>query len=152
MVRHIAETNINSWRHRTNPCTPGGCQQRRRELKATPKEALRAHELFSAVPPWETVKAPLAFLVKDGVSDAEEQLYIGMFDISRAHFMPKDRELYLELPDEAKAPGDGDVVGRMNRSMYGFRDAGNNWMRDWQSLHQSTGYACTLFFNTQRNS
>ena len=55
----------------------------------------------------------------------------------------KTEELYLELPDEAKAPRDGDVVGRMNRSMYGFRDAGNNWMRDWRSLHQSTGYART---------
>ena len=40
---------------------------------------------------------------------------IGIFDTSRAHFIP-DRDLYIELPDEAKAPGDGDVVvGRLNR-------------------------------------
>ena len=29
------------------------------------------------------------FLVTDGVSEADERLEIGMFDISRAHFMPK---------------------------------------------------------------
>ena len=56
--------------------------------------------------------------------------------------MPKaDRELYIELPDEAKEPSDGDVLGRLNRSMYGFRDASNKWMRDWQNLLVSEGYA-----------
>ena len=51
---------------------------------------------------------------------------IGLFDISRAHFMPKARrELYIEIPDEDKNPEDGDVVGRLNRNMCGFRGAIN---------------------------
>ena len=41
--------------------------------------------------------------------------------------MPKaDRELYIELIellDEAKAPGEGDLVGRLNPGLYGFREA-----------------------------
>ena len=54
---------------------------------------------------------------------------IGIFDIARAHFVPKaDRKFHIERPDEAKVPGDGDVVGRLNRSMYGFGNAGNNWI------------------------
>ena len=110
------------------------------------------------MPPWETVKSLLSFLVTDGVSDPEEQLEIGIFDISRAHFVPRaDRELYIELPDEAKAPGDGDVIVRVHRSTYGFRDASNNWMREWQSFIQSQVCAVgkanlALFFNKQRNS
>ena len=78
-----------------------------KELKGKVKEALLARELFSEISPWETVKSLLSFLVTDGVSDPEEQLDIGICDSSRAHFMPKaDRELYIEIPDEAKAPGE----------------------------------------------
>ena len=94
----------------------------------------------------------------DGVPDPKEELDFGIFDISRAHFMPKaDRELDTELLDEVKTPGEGDVVGRLNRSMFGLRDASNSLMRDWQTLLQSEGYAVgksnlALFFNRQRNS
>ena len=72
---------------------------------------------------------------------------LGIFDISCARFMPKpDRELYIELPDEARAPGEGDVVGRLNRGMYGFQ----------RCKQQSEGYVVgkanpALFFNNQRN-
>ena len=81
-----------------------------------------------------------SFFVTDGVSDPEEQLEIGIFDISRAHVMPRaDRELSIEPLDEANAPGEGDVVGRLNRGMYGARDASDDWTRDWPSLPQSEG-------------
>ena len=74
-------------------------------LRAKTKEVLLAHKLFSVIPRWKTVKALLSFLVTEGIIDREEHLDGGMFDISRAHFMPKaDRELYIELPDEAKEP------------------------------------------------
>ena len=41
------------------------------------------------MPPWETVKSLLSFLVTDGVSDSEEQLEFGIFDISRGHLCRK---------------------------------------------------------------
>ena len=45
-----------------------------------------------------------SFFVTDGFSDPEEQLEIGIFDISRAHVMPRaDRELSIEPLDEANA-------------------------------------------------
>ena len=63
------------------------------------------------------------------------------FDISRAHFMaPAERELYIELPNENKSLEEGDVIGRLNRMMYGFRDASNGWARNWQALLGSNGY------------
>eukprot|EP00972_Heterocapsa_arctica_P033608 4946222-Heterocapsa_arctica.AAC.1 len=74
------------------------------ELKAKTKEALLAHELFSGTPPWEAIKTLQSLL--DG-SDLE----LGLFDTSRAHFMPIDkRELYIEIPSEDRKDGDGDVV------------------------------------------
>ena len=90
------------------------------ELKWKTKEQLLAHGLFSPMPPWEMVKVLLGFLVTDDFNGiAADDLVIGIFDISRAHFMaPADRELYIELPEEDKLPGEGDVVGRLNRMMY----------------------------------
>ena len=65
------------------------CRVACKELKSQTKEVCFAHELFSALLPWATVKSLLSFLVTDGVSDPEEQLEVGIFDMSRAHFMPK---------------------------------------------------------------
>ena len=66
---------------------------------------------------------------------------MAIFDISRAHFMaPMDREACIELPQEDKLPEDGDAVGLLQRSMYGFRTASANWMRDWQATLEEGGY------------
>ena len=124
-----------------------------RELKARTKEALLAHELFSAMPPWEMVKALFSLLVTDGVSRDGSELEMAVFDISRAHLMPKaDRLLYIEIPKEDLLPSDGDVVGRLNRNMYGCRDASNGWMRDWQVTTSEANYVIgkaspALFYN-----
>ena len=126
-----------------------------KELKARTKESLLAHELFSATPPWELVKSLFSLLVTDlphHVGGGRE-MCMGIFDISRAHFMPKcQRELYIELPAEDREPGEEDHVGRLNRGMYGFRDASNAWMKDWQQLLAEGGYQVgvanpALFFN-----
>ena len=75
----------------------------------------------------------------DGINP--EDLAMGCFDISRAHFIaPAESELYIELPDEAKTAEDGDAVGRFNRKMYGFRDASNGWARDCQALLKDNKY------------
>ena len=55
--------------------------------------------------------------------------------------MPKaSREMYIEIPAEDRLPNDGDVVGRLNREMYGFRTASNSWMADWQALLKTEEY------------
>ena len=102
--------------------------------------------------PWETVKSLISC---DGRSlrTRREQLELGIFDISRAHFLPK-ADRVCTLPDEAKAQGEGDVVGRLNHIMYGFRDASNIGMRDWSTPGgRAVGKANpALFSNRQRNS
>ena len=112
-----------------------------KELKAKTKDALLAYELFSATPPWEAIKALLSMLVTDGMVEDGEELELGVFDISRAQFIPEvKRELYVELPDEDRLEGQGDMIGRLNRNMYGFRDASNGWMEELQKLLESAGY------------
>ena len=70
---------------------------------------------------------------------------LDMFGISGAHFMPKaERELYIEVPTEDLNPEDGDVVGRLNRNMYDFRDAANGWFRHGQGVLSPAGYKTGL--------
>ena len=128
-----------------------------KELKVKTKESLLAHELFSATPPWESVKSLFSLLVTDLPKSATaggQELVMGVYDISRAHFMPKvERELYIELPPEDRVPGE-DLVGKLKRNMYGFRDASHGWMKDWQKLLESGGYQVgaanpALFYNEE---
>ena len=53
-----------------------------------------------------------------------------------------------------QAARDGDAVGLLLRSMYGFRTASANWQRDWQATHEQAGYKVgvanpTFFYNTE---
>ncbi|CAK0904033.1 unnamed protein product, partial [Prorocentrum cordatum] len=99
------------------------------------------YNLVSAMPPWEAIKALFSLLVTDGSVDGTADPEIAIFDISRAHFMaPAKRELYIDIPAEDREPGDEHMVGRLNRSMYGFRDASSNWMGDWQQLLEADGF------------
>ena len=138
------------------------CRLVGKELKAKTKDALLAHELFSAMPPWETVKVLLSLLVSSEVPDIDddddEELEMAIFDISRAHFMaPMDREACIELPVVDMLDTDGDVVGLLHKSMYGFRTASANWQRDWQQCLVAAGYRVglanpALFFNQVEKS
>ena len=103
-----------------------------RQLKARTKEAFLAQELFSAMPPWEMIKSLFSLLVTDDMdqlnSGGDTELEMGIFDISRAHFMPKvECQAYVEIPEEDKNAEDGDVVGKLNRNMYGRRTAAHSW-------------------------
>ena len=135
-----------------------------KELKAKTKEALLAHDLFSATPPWEMIKGLLSMLVTDPSDEMQklgkdkQELVLGVFDISRAHFMPPaSRRLYVEIPSEDKIEGEGDVIGLLLRGMYGCRDASNNWMKHWQELLREGGYEVgvsnpALFYNPELNA
>ena len=64
-----------------------------------------------------------------------------VLDIKRAFLhAPMQREVYIELPEEAKSPGDGDVVGRLLKSMYATRDAPLGWQDDIAEYLMSIGF------------
>ena len=64
-----------------------------KESRKKTKEQLLAHELFSPMPPWEMIKVLLRFLIADDFGGIDsDDLVIGIFGISRAHFMsPAER-------------------------------------------------------------
>ena len=91
-------------------------------------------EFFAAMPSLAALKLLLTIAVSDslplekGKRRKSKQSFLGFLDVKRAHFYSKaTRELYVEIPSEGKKPEDGDVVGRLVRSLYGTRDAPMNW-------------------------
>ena len=49
-------------------------------------------------------------------------------DVRRAYFYAKaTRPVYIEIPIENFKPGDESKVARLNLSLYGTRDAAQNW-------------------------
>ena len=86
-----------------------------------------ASEVFSATPPYECLKALASMTMTPRTSD--EHFHRLMFiDISRAHPHAKmRRDLWIALPDEdprSKEPG---VCGKLERCLYGTRDAGQRF-------------------------
>ena len=66
---------------------------------------------------------------------------IDFIDVSRAYVhAPARREVYVRLPEEDAAPG---MVGKLLRSMYGARDAAQNWEAEYRSFMLDSGFqAC----------
>ena len=53
-------------------------------------------------------------------------------DISRAFFhATAKREVYVQLPSEDIGPSDQPLCGKLNYSMYGTRDAAQNWHEEY---------------------
>ena len=51
-----------------------------------------------------------------------------VMDVKRAFlYAPVTREVFIELPVEALGPGEEGMIGRLLKSMYGTRDAPQNW-------------------------
>ena len=61
-----------------------------------------------------------------------------VLDVSRAHFHPPAvREVYITLPPEDFEPG---MVGKLLRTIYGTRDAGNQWDVFFNSAAEDLGF------------
>ena len=82
--------------------------------------------MFAATPPIEALKMLLSITASRTADGSYRKLMIN--DVSRAYFYAKTiREVYVEIAEEDREPGEGDVVGLLQYSMYGTRDAAQNW-------------------------
>ncbi len=62
-------------------------------------------------------------------------------DIKRAYFYAKaQRPVYIEIPPEDKQLGDEEKVGKLNVSLYGTRDAAQNWAVEYTTFLNSLGF------------
>ena len=62
-------------------------------------------------------------------------------DIKRAYFYaPTTREIHIEIPNDVWEPGDENKVARLNLSLYGTRDAAQNWVRAYTEVLKKNGF------------
>lgn len=62
-------------------------------------------------------------------------------DVSWAYcYVKAVKPVYVKLPDEDMAEGDGCRCGRLMMSMYGTRDAALNWALEYCDTPQAAGY------------
>ena len=93
-------------------------------------------DLFAATPPLEALKPILSLIA---TSNRGEIVMIN--DMSRAFFHAKaKRDVFVQIPNEDKEAGDEQKCGKLRYSMYGTRDAAQNWYHEYSSQLTNIGF------------
>ncbi len=108
-----------------------------RELNLCKKEGL-----FAATPPIESLRLILSTCASNQWSHNQRDNFVVMSnDIKRAYFYaPAARPMFIEIPDEDFEEGDNGMVGQLNLSLYGTRDAAVNWTRTFTGHLEQIGF------------
>ena len=94
---------------------------------------------FASTPPLEAVKFLVSEAMTKRVSRNNRPLRLSFIDEKKAHLCSDVlRELYVEPPPEANEPPD--IVWRLQRALYGTRDAAAAWEREWTKTLNSVGF------------
>ena len=96
---------------------------------------------FAATPPLEAVKFLISKAMTKRVSRNNRPLKLSLIDVKKAHLCSELlRELYVEPPPEANEPPG--IVWRLQRAMYGTRDAAAAWEGEWTKTLNSVRVWC----------
>ena len=83
-------------------------------------------DLFAAIPPLESFKAVLSLFANH--QGHEDPWRVMAVDVKRAYFYAQaTRPVFIHIPAEDRNPEDAGYVARLNFSLYGIRDAAQNW-------------------------
>ena len=97
-------------------------------------------DLFAATPPLEAKKMLFSLAMTKGVgyhSNKKGGMKIDFIDVRRAYFHAKcRRDVYIRLPEEDHQEG---MCGKLGMSMYGTRDAAQNWEEEYMEFLTSIG-------------
>ena len=111
-----------------------------REIKKAKSEyeKLEPSDVFSAMPPVESLKALVSHVMTERVDTRGRILVLAVFDVSRAHFYGVcERDVYVEPVAELHRPG---LVAKLNKTMYGTQDASNAWQKLWGEHLRNNGF------------
>ena len=111
-----------------------------REMKKTNSEyeKLEPSDVFSAMPPVESLKALVSHVMTERVDRRGRTLVLAVFHESRAHFHGVcERDVHVEQPAELHRHG---LVAMLNKTMYGTQDANNAWQKLWSEHLRSNGF------------
>ena len=104
--------------------------------------------LFAATPPLEAVRllvSDAATVQAQNVSPGRDRV-IMVNDVARAFFeAPVKRAVCVELPPEALADEDADLVGLLQMSLYGTRDAAASFQAEVRSFMTGHGFAPSAY-------
>ena len=110
-----------------------------KEMKRRNNTEEESANFFASTPPLEAFKFLMSEAMTKRVSRNGRQLKLSFIDVQKAHLCSEVlRELYVEPPPEANEPPD--IVWRLQRAMYGTRDAAAAWEREWTRTLNSIGF------------
>ena len=96
--------------------------------------------LFAGTPPLEAMR----YIIHRAATAGKEENVVMINDVARAFFeAAAKRAVCVEIPEEDKTEADRhkDVVGRLNMSLYGTRDAARNWQEEVARMMLKWGFA-----------
>jgi len=108
--------------------------------------------LCAARPPLEALRLILSLAVT--TRQHNESWKIMTNDVSRAFFyapIQEGQHIYVQLPAEDMLPGEEDMCGKLNFSMYGTRRAATNWQAHYTNVLKKIGFSvgvannCTFY-------
>ena len=99
-------------------------------------------DLFAATPPLEAIRALISLAASQKNRGSNKVKKLSFIDIKKAYFHAKVKRLvYVDLPDEALSPDErGKFCGRLNYSLYGTRDAAQNWEDTYAEIMVNMGF------------
>ena len=94
-------------------------------------------DMFAAMPPLE-LKKVLFSLAVSSQHKSGKPYKLGFIDVKKAYlYAMATREVFVNLPPEVGTEG---KCGRLKKSLYGTRDAAQNWEAEYTSLLVSLGF------------
>ena len=108
-----------------------------REIKKDKRD-----DLFAATPPLESLRMILSICASNQKNYNRANNHVIMSnDIKRAYFYaPVTRPIFVVIPDEDYEIGDEGMVGQLNLSLYGTRDAAMNWAKTYTDFLVLIGF------------
>ena len=96
-------------------------------------------DLFAGTPPLEALKLVLSRCAMN--QRGHQPHRVMSIDVKRAYFYAKSKlPIFIQIPPEDREPGDENKVGRLNLSLYGTRDAAQNWTQKYTSTLLTAGF------------
>jgi len=102
--------------------------------------------LFAATPPLEALRLLVSELATEHEDEKENDNVMMVNDVARAFFEAwTERDICIELPDEDREEGEGDMVGKLQKSLYGTRDAAANFQKQVTKVMRKLGFKAGKF-------
>ena len=104
--------------------------------------------LYAATPPIEALRLILHLAATNHANGAQYKVMTN--DVSRAYFyapVQEGQHIYVKLPVEDMLPGDEQMCGKLNYSMYGTRRAATNWQAHYTKVLVQNGFTTGLSNN-----